>query len=76
MSCVSVSVTAVHRAGGLIVGQLDRVSFFESKADNENRLHILPLEGWLHPLACGSVTFCPMRVGYIPLSGGMLHSII
>ena len=76
MSCVSVSVTAVHRAGGLIVGQLDRVSFFESKADNENRLHILPLEGWLQPLVWGSVTFRHRRVGYIPLSEALLHSVM
>ena len=32
------------------MGQLDRVSFFESKGDNESKLHILPLEGELLPL--------------------------
>ncbi|KAL8584813.1 hypothetical protein ACOMHN_037518 [Nucella lapillus] len=41
---------AAFKPGGIIVGQLDRVSFFESKGDNDNRLHILPLEGNLTSL--------------------------
>ncbi|XP_076471865.1 E3 ubiquitin-protein ligase rfwd3.L-like isoform X2 [Babylonia areolata] len=47
---LSRDVHAAFKPGGVIVGQLDRVSFFESKADNENRLHILPLEGNLTSL--------------------------
>ncbi|KAK7099177.1 hypothetical protein V1264_003359 [Littorina saxatilis] len=47
---MSRNINAAFKPGGLIVGQLDRVSFFEAKGDNEHRLHILPLEGNLTSL--------------------------
>ena len=34
-------------AGGLLIGQLDRVQFFESLPSNHYRPHILPLDGKL-----------------------------
>ncbi|XP_041367491.1 E3 ubiquitin-protein ligase RFWD3-like [Gigantopelta aegis] len=38
------------RPRGLLVGQLDRISFYEKKTDSQLRLHILPLEGSLTSL--------------------------
>ncbi|KAJ8298797.1 hypothetical protein KUTeg_022857, partial [Tegillarca granosa] len=38
------------RPGGLLVGQQDRVSFYEKKQDEQFRLHMLPLEGILTSL--------------------------
>lgn len=35
----------VFRPGGLVVGQLNKISFYEKKQDNQYRLHMLPLEG-------------------------------
>ena len=34
----------IFRCGGLLVGQLDKVSFYEKKQD-QFKVHILPLEG-------------------------------
>lgn len=39
-------MNAVFRCGGLLVGQLDKISFYEKKQD-QYRLHMLPLEGSL-----------------------------
>lgn len=41
---VQKDMNAVFRCGGLLVGQLDKVSFYEKKQD-QYKLHILPLEG-------------------------------
>ncbi|KAL3841397.1 hypothetical protein ACJMK2_019549 [Sinanodonta woodiana] len=41
---------ALFSPGGLLVGQLDRVIFFEKKGSNERRPHILPLDGSLTSL--------------------------
>ena len=35
----------VFRPGGLLVGQLDRVMFYESKSEGEFRPHMLPSDG-------------------------------
>ncbi|KAK6192096.1 hypothetical protein SNE40_003635 [Patella caerulea] len=42
--------TADFKHEGLLVGQLDRTSFYEKKTDNEMRLHLLPLDGSLTSL--------------------------
>lgn len=34
-----------YSAGGLLIGQLDRVQFYESLPGNHYRPHILPLDG-------------------------------
>ncbi|XP_071122064.1 E3 ubiquitin-protein ligase rfwd3.S-like isoform X1 [Mytilus edulis] len=39
-------MNAMFRCGGLLVGQLDKVSFYEKKQD-QHKLHILPVEGSL-----------------------------
>ncbi|XP_052829153.1 E3 ubiquitin-protein ligase RFWD3 isoform X2 [Octopus bimaculoides] len=41
---------AHFRAGGLLVGQLDRISFYERKPNNKYEVHLLPLEGNLTSL--------------------------
>ncbi|GAB1605169.1 hypothetical protein Ahia01_000798700 [Argonauta hians] len=41
---------AHFRPGGLLVGQLDRISFYEKLSNDEYRLHLLPLEGNLTSL--------------------------
>ena len=41
--CTDVNVT--FRPGGLLVGQLDRIMFYESKAEGEFRPHMLPSDG-------------------------------
>ncbi|KAL5007256.1 hypothetical protein ScPMuIL_016062 [Solemya velum] len=41
---------ANFRASGLLVGQLDRISFYEKRPDGQQRLHLLPLEGSLTSL--------------------------
>ncbi|XP_052797450.1 E3 ubiquitin-protein ligase RFWD3-like isoform X2 [Mya arenaria] len=38
------------RPGGLLIGQMDKVSFFEWLPSNQRRLHLLPLEGTLTSL--------------------------
>ncbi|XP_067655672.1 E3 ubiquitin-protein ligase rfwd3.S-like [Haliotis asinina] len=43
--------TAIFRPGGLVVGQLDRTSFFENKGTEQPRLNFLPLEGSLTSLS-------------------------
>ena len=34
-----------YSAGGLLIGQLDRVQFYESLPNNHYKPHILPLDG-------------------------------
>lgn len=41
---------ASFRSGGLLIGQLDRVSFFEHLPNSQHKLHLLPLEGSLTSL--------------------------
>ncbi|XP_053385087.1 E3 ubiquitin-protein ligase RFWD3-like isoform X2 [Mercenaria mercenaria] len=41
---------ADFRSGGLLIGQLDRVSFFEWLPNDQHRIHLLPLEGSLTSL--------------------------
>ncbi|XP_062576886.1 E3 ubiquitin-protein ligase RFWD3-like, partial [Saccostrea cucullata] len=43
-------IQASFRPGGLVVGQLNKISFYEKKQDNQYRLHMLPLEGNLTSL--------------------------
>lgn len=45
------NMNAQFRSGGLFIGQLDRVSFYEKLTANQNRLHIMPLEGSLTSLS-------------------------
>jgi hypothetical protein len=33
------------RPGGVIVGQLDRSTFFEKRTGSDYKIHLLPLEG-------------------------------
>ncbi|KAK3102173.1 hypothetical protein FSP39_009342 [Pinctada imbricata] len=47
---------ASFRPGGLLVGQLDRISFFERKSEDNFRLHMLPLEGNLTSLCFEPIT--------------------
>ena len=35
------------RPSGLLVGQLDRSSFYERRSPDDYRIHLLPLEGQL-----------------------------
>ncbi|OWF50554.1 E3 ubiquitin-protein ligase RFWD3-like isoform X1 [Mizuhopecten yessoensis] len=41
---------AIFRPGGILVGQLAQVSFYEHRADDQYRLHMLPLDGTLSSL--------------------------
>lgn len=41
---------AIFRPGGILVGQLAQVSFYERKSDDQYRLHMLPLDGTLSSL--------------------------
>ncbi|XP_060082896.1 E3 ubiquitin-protein ligase RFWD3-like [Ylistrum balloti] len=41
---------AMFRPGGILVGQLAQVSFYERKSDDQYRLHMLPLDGTLSSL--------------------------
>ncbi|XP_060588595.1 E3 ubiquitin-protein ligase RFWD3-like [Ruditapes philippinarum] len=43
-------MSADFRSGGLLIGQLDKLSFFEKLPNNQHRLHLLPLEGSLTSL--------------------------
>lgn len=49
-------IQAGFRPGGLVVGQLNKISFYEKKQDNQYRLHMLPLEGNLTSLCFESHT--------------------
>nr|XP_022328397.1 E3 ubiquitin-protein ligase RFWD3-like isoform X1 [Crassostrea virginica] len=44
-------IQASFRPGGLVVGQLNKISFYEKKQDGQYRLHMLPLEGNLTSLS-------------------------
>ena len=37
---------SLFRPGGVLIGQLDRAVFYETTAQNDYKLHCLPLEGW------------------------------
>ncbi|XP_021353369.1 E3 ubiquitin-protein ligase RFWD3-like isoform X3 [Mizuhopecten yessoensis] len=49
---------AIFRPGGILVGQLAQVSFYEHRADDQYRLHMLPLDGTLSSLCVDQVCEC------------------
>jgi len=67
---------STHRSGGLLIGQLDKVSFFERQSDSQHRLHLLPLEGTLTSL-CVEEQTRHLLASYRPTSkhGSIRHQL-